>query len=208
MEHVTLDRGLISSLEDFALFLNLSGYISTKTSQRGLGINNWEIKDRATLLLHRRIKEDSRLGFAVATELKVDMVSALLRLGTDVNWKDREGLGTWDLYLDIICREGPVFSGRRLTYDEISDVFLQRVQIMTLFLSAGAELRAFLYYAGSQHSLDEFIREYIVRRYPAEAAEVLLEYEKAILREARKRRWNQADEYEEEDSQIKKQRRI
>jgi hypothetical protein len=36
MEHLTRQRGFINSFEDFALFLDLSGYIRIKIIQRGL----------------------------------------------------------------------------------------------------------------------------------------------------------------------------
>ena len=80
---------------------------------------------------------------------------------------------------------------------------------MALFLSAGADLRLSLSCPGLSHSLEEFfIREYLARRYPAEPAEVISEYEKAILRERRKRGWNEAHERGEEDGQIKEQRHV
>lgn len=98
MEHITRQRGFIRSFKDFAHFLDLSGYIRIKIIQRGLGI-----KEKATLLLYRQVKEDFQQWFGVTTDTSLEMASLLLRLGADIQWKDSQGIGIWDIYLRVVC---------------------------------------------------------------------------------------------------------
>jgi hypothetical protein len=143
----------------------------------------------------------------VTTDTSLDIVSTLLRLGADLQWKDNYGITIWDVYLGVICRnetETRLFFEEKGETGRVQEIFLQSLQIMARFLSAGAKIRVDLSYDGSRISLDGFIREHLVRRYPTEAAEVISEYEKAILREKRKREWNEIFQHEEETSQANK----
>jgi hypothetical protein len=61
---------------------------------------------------------------------------------------------------------------------------------------------------GSTLSLDDLIRDHLVRLYSTEAAEVVSEYKKAITREKRKREWNEVCQDDEEVGEIEKRRRV
>jgi hypothetical protein len=147
--------GLISSFVDYALFLNLSGYVRIKTE-----LCYPSTGERATFLLHRRLKEQCRDWFQVKSKLNTDMALTLLRLGADVNWKDAESVSIWEMALSIASKE-------------LSEKGQPETLSILSLLSAKADPRAFVTHKGRTMSSGDFINRYLSPVFPAGAARIL-----------------------------------
>lgn len=79
---------------------------------------------------------------------------------------------------------------------------------MARLLSVGVNIRVAISFDGSTLSLDDLIRDHLVRLYPTEVAEVVSEYEKAITREKQKREWNEVCQDDEQEGEADKRHRV
>lgn len=207
---VTGKPGLISSFVDFALFLNLSGYILFKTR------SSYPVTgERATFLLHRRLKEHKRKWFEVKPQISKEMISVLVGLGADVNWKDSDDESIFELFFScwfseknlemqdstkLLCRESPerdLSSPTALEPDTLA--------ILKMMALAGADSHTSVKYDEQKMTIIQFIVSYLSPLYPIRAARILA----ALHRHApsqKRQQYTETTELEEGCCQSKRQR--
>lgn len=159
-----IPKALAFTLLDPALFLNLSRYVSSKLEQ-----DPSEASKTATVYLYRRVVED-RYYNIVTPNTSVEMASALINLGADVNRENERGVSLREEFLN----QGLAAIGSE------SKLRPQYLPIMRCFLAAGARPSASGSYKGHSVSVREFINQYVSPHYPAEAAGLQSQLERVL----------------------------
>ena len=155
-------ENLPQSFRDFALFLNLSGYVTCKLKQSSLGTH-----ELATEFLRRRVETDRFLIPPITPYQSPEMTRALISLGADVNSKGERGFSTWERFL----------SQGFARFESLLGLKSEYLQVMKVFLSSGADPRASVFHQGKRIQLRVFVTQLLIPILPKEGTEVLADLE-------------------------------
>jgi hypothetical protein len=162
LEKVLVERRVVHSFLDFALFLNLSSYVSYRLRQHISGTQKI-----ATELLRRRVIESRFQKPQITPFQSPEMTTALILLGADMNAKNTSPFTTWEILLNqaVATPSGPP---------------REFLPIMKIFLESGANPRASVFQQGQKISVRRFLSQFLAQYYPAEAANLLFELDRAL----------------------------